>query len=80
MPKTTSISLGPHFERFIDGQISRGRFATASEVVRAGLRLLEEDDAKLAALRAALEQGEASGLAEEYDMASIVREVTGRRR
>jgi antitoxin ParD1/3/4 len=79
MPKTTSISLGRHLERFIEKQIAGGRFATASEVVRAGLRLLEEDDAKLAALRVALEEGEASGLAEDYSVASVIDEVTGRR-
>jgi antitoxin ParD1/3/4 len=80
MPKTTSISLGPHFDRFVSRQVARGRFATASEVVRAGLRLLEEDDAKLAALRCALDEGEASGLVEDFDIASVIREVAGRRR
>lgn len=64
MPKT-SISLNDHFDDFIAAQIAEGRYDTASEVIRAGLRLLEEREAeyktKLEALRAALITGESSG-------------------
>lgn len=67
MPKNTSISLGDHFGSFVDRQLERGRYGSASEVVRAGLRLLEEHEIKLAALRAALIEGEQSGPSEPFD-------------
>ncbi|MEO8713846.1 MAG: type II toxin-antitoxin system ParD family antitoxin [Acetobacteraceae bacterium] len=67
MTKNTSISLGDHFTGFVDGQLARGRYGSASEVVRAGLRLLEEHETKLAALRAALIDGEQSGPSEPFD-------------
>jgi antitoxin ParD1/3/4 len=62
MSKNTSFSVGPHFTGFIEAQVSAGRYNSASDVVRAGLRLLEEQEAKLAALRAALIEGEESGV------------------
>ena len=51
MSKNTSISLGDHFSRFVDQQLAQGRYGSASEVVRAGLRLLEEHEAKVKALQ-----------------------------
>jgi antitoxin ParD1/3/4 len=78
MAKNTSISLGPHFEKFIRREIKGGRFGTASEVVRAGLRLLEQDEAKLTALRRAIAEGEASGLAEDYSLEGIMKEARRR--
>ena len=61
MPRNTSISLGDHFSGFIDRQVGSGRYGSASEVLRAGLRLLEEHEAKIRTLDAALAEGEASG-------------------
>ncbi|MAT91369.1 MAG: type II toxin-antitoxin system ParD family antitoxin [Halioglobus sp.] len=64
MAKNTSITLGEHFEGFIAKQIAEGRYASASEVVRAALRQFEDSERKLATLRRLLEEGERSGTAE----------------
>jgi antitoxin ParD1/3/4 len=71
MAKNTSISLGDHFAEFINQQIESGRYGSASEVVRASLRLLEEHEQKIGALRQALIDGENSGDAGELDMEAI---------
>jgi antitoxin ParD1/3/4 len=60
MSKNTSFSIGEHFIEFVEAQVVQGRYSNASDVVRAGLRLLEEPETKLAALRAALMEGEQS--------------------
>jgi antitoxin ParD1/3/4 len=62
MARNTSISLGEHLVSFIDEQVHHGRYGSASDVVRAGLRLLEEREAKLQSLRVALTAGENSGI------------------
>jgi len=67
MATNTSISLGDHFAQFIDRQVEGGRYGSASDVVRAGLRLLEECEAKLEVLRSTLAEGEASGDFQEFD-------------
>ena len=67
MGKNTSISLGNHFERFVEEIISRVRFSNASEVIRAGLRLLEEDENRIAALKSAIDEGIKSGRAKDFD-------------
>lgn len=67
MARNTSISLGDHFASFIDTQVQTGRYGSASDVVRAGLRLLEEHEAKVQALRAALIAGEDSGPSTVFD-------------
>jgi antitoxin ParD1/3/4 len=67
MGKNTSISIGQHFDSFIQNQIDTGRYASTSEVVRAGLRLLEEKEQKHRVLRQALIDGEESGWVENFN-------------
>lgn len=74
MAKNTSVSLGDHFEQFIAGQIDSGRYGSASEVVRAGPRLLESTESRLEVLRNALSAGERSGRA-RYSYESLVAEL-----
>ena len=72
MSKNTSFSIGEHFSGFIDTQVRQGRYSSASEVVRTGLRLLEEQEAKLAVLRAALIEGEQSGPSTPFDFEAFI--------
>lgn len=74
MAKNTSITLGEHFDSFISQQIEAGRYASASEVVRAALRLFEDNETKVATLRLLLEDGENSGKA-EYDFEALMNEL-----
>ena len=74
MARNTSVSLGDHFETFIASQIDTGRYGSASEVVRAGLRLLENNESRLEALRAALAEGERSGRA-AYGLEALIAEM-----
>ncbi len=67
MGRNTSISLGDHFENFVDDKVSTGRFKNASEVIRAGLRLLEDEDAKVVALRKAIHEGFESGMVKNFN-------------
>jgi antitoxin ParD1/3/4 len=77
MAKNTSISLGDHFSHFVDERVAQGRYGSVSDVVRAGLRLLEEHETKLEALRAALIAGENSGPAAAFDVEDLVRQKRG---
>jgi antitoxin ParD1/3/4 len=67
MGRNTSISLGDHFEDFVDDTVTTGRFKNASEVIRAGLRLLEEEENKVIALKRAIEEGFESGIAKNFN-------------
>ncbi len=77
MTKNTSISLGAHFQTFIATQIESGRYGSASEVVRAALRMLENSESKLNTLRRLLVEGEQSGLA-DYNFAAFIEEMDDR--
>ena len=74
MAKNTSITLGEHFDAFIANQINTGRYGSVSEVVRAGLRKLEDEERKLETLRALVEEGRASGTP-EYSYDSLMQEL-----
>ena len=74
MAKNTSINFSDHFTNFIDDQVAQGRYGSASDVVRAGLRLLEEREAKLERLRAALIAGEESGPPQPFDIDQFLAE------
>ena len=67
MGRNTSVSLGDYFEDFVESRISIGRYKNASEVIRAGLRLLEEEENKITALRKAISEGIESGKAKNFD-------------
>lgn len=65
--KTTSVALGAYFDDFIKSKIAQGRYNNASEVIRAALRLLEENESRLIELKNAIGEGIESGRAEDFD-------------
>jgi antitoxin ParD1/3/4 len=72
MARETSIRLNDHFAAFVDATVKDGRYASETDVVTAGLRLLEEEEARLAALRDALIEGETSGPSIPFDFAAYI--------
>ncbi len=72
MAKNTSVELGDEIAAFVAGQVKTGRYGSASEVVRAGLRLLQDEETKMAALRAALIAGEQSGEPLPFDVDEFI--------
>ena len=80
MERNTSISLGDHFENFVDDKISTGRFKTASEGIRAGLRLLEEEESKIMALRKAIDEGFESGFVRNFNPAKHLQKLKSAKR
>jgi antitoxin ParD1/3/4 len=77
--RNTSETLTDHFAEFADRQVREGRYASTSEVMRAGLRLLEEREIRLGALRSALHDGETSGVDDEFDFDSLIDAIDDRR-
>lgn len=80
MNKNTSISLGNYFDDFVRDTISKGRYKNASEVIRAGLRLLEEEESKVAALKNAVHEGINSGMAPDFDPQKHLESLKAQRR
>ena len=78
--KNTSISLGDYFDQFVSSQVWAGRYKNVSEVVRAGLRLLEDEDSKVIALRDAIQKGTDSGIAYDFDPKKHLQELKARKR
>lgn len=72
MPKNTSILLGDYFDNFINSQVKTGRFSSASEVVRAALRMFEQEETKKSELITELKKGEKSGFIKEFDRQSFL--------
>jgi antitoxin ParD1/3/4 len=75
MAKNTSFVVGEHFEGFIAKEVASGRYGNASEVIRAGLRRLEAEEQERQAIRAALIEGENSGVAENYTIDGLMAEL-----
>jgi antitoxin ParD1/3/4 len=75
MPRTTSIVLGDHFDQFLNEQIEKGRFQSADEAIRAGLRRIEEEDLKLENLRRSLIEGLESPAVPNFSQESFIREM-----
>ena len=80
MGRNTSISLGNHFESFIEHTIHDGRFSNASEVIRAGLRLLEEEENRVIALRNAIQEGLDSGIAKDFEPTAFLKSLKARKK
>jgi len=80
MNRNTSISLGNYFDNFIQGRVSEGRFKNASEVLRAGLRLLEEEENRVLALKEAIRLGEESGIASDFEPTSHLEKIKNQRK
>ena len=79
MSRNTSISIGDYFDGFIQNRISAGRFKNTSEVVRAGLRLLEEEENKIIALRTAIQEGIESGIAYDFNPESHLEKLKAKK-
>lgn len=78
--KNTSISLGNYFDQFVSSQVSAGRYKNVSEVIRAGLRLLEDEESKSIALRNAIQEGIDSGIAHDFDPKKNLAELKAKRK
>ncbi|MFK6999858.1 type II toxin-antitoxin system ParD family antitoxin [Flavobacterium oreochromis] len=80
MGRNTSVSLGNYFETFVDNRITEGRFKNASEVIRAGLRLLEEEENKIIALKKAINEGIESGIIKDFNPKEHLETLKARKR
>jgi antitoxin ParD1/3/4 len=75
MPKNTSILLGDHFDHFINHQIQSGKYASASEVVRAALRMFEFEESKKSELIRELKKGEKSGQVRNFNSKNFLKDL-----
>ncbi len=80
MSKNTSISLGTYFENFIQNRLNSGRYKNTSEIIRAGLRLLKEEENKVIALRKAIQEGIESGIANNFNPELHLKELKSKRK
>lgn len=73
--KNTSILLGGYFDSFISQQLKDGKYSSASEVVRAALRLFEHEEAKKTELIEELRKGEKTGFVENFDLEKLLKHL-----
>ena len=78
--KNTSISLGNYFDQFVSSQVSAGRYKNVSEVIRAGLRMLENEENKIIALKSAIQEGLDSPLVEDFDFDENLKKLKAEKR
>jgi antitoxin ParD1/3/4 len=78
--KNTSISLGDHFDEFVKSQVSEGRYKNVSEVIRAGLRILEDEESKTQALKAAIQKGIDSPSISNFDFKENLKKLKQEKR
>jgi len=78
MAKNTSILLGDYFDEFINKQVKTGKFASASEVVRAALRMFEQEETKKAELINELKKGEKSGFVKDFNREAFIKDLHSR--
>ena len=78
--KNTSVSLGDYFDQFVSSQVSSGRYKNVSEVIRAGLRMLENEESKAIALRNAIQEGLNSPIVENFDFDENLKNLKAKRR
>jgi len=78
--RNTSISLGEYFDQFVQTQVSVGRYKNVSEVIRAGLRLLENEESKVIALKNAIREGLNSPRVENFDFDENLKRLKSEKR
>ena len=78
--KNTSVSLGNYFDEFVQTKITEGRYKNVSEVIRAGLRLLENEESKILALRKAIQDGIDSGIAQDFNWDENLKKLKAQRK
>ena len=78
--KNTSVSLGNYFDQFVNSQVSTGRYKNVSEVIRAGLRLLEDEESKAIALRNAIQKGLESPRVENFNFDENLKQLKAKKR
>ncbi|MEY2829629.1 MAG: hypothetical protein RIQ33_1487 [Bacteroidota bacterium] len=80
MQRNTSVSLGNYFEKFVEKRIDEGRYKNASEIIRAGLRLLEEEENKIKVLKLSIREGIDSGIAKNFDAKKHLQKLKANRK
>lgn len=80
MKNNTSVSLGNYFEDFVQDKINQGRYKNASEIIRAGLRLLEEEENRIIALKKEIQEGIDSGIAKDFNAKKHLQSLKARKK